>query len=110
MGPVPRAVVLALAVQLWVLLAGCGTTVRTVRLDTGEGTSFVHTPRRGEEPVRLRQDEFKGAMTELVREVRPVANPLRHARRLMFDSPWQEEVYLRWTGRRLVLDFPGRSA
>ena len=54
--------------------------------------------------MELRKGEFKEALAELARDVRPASNPLRHARRLMFDSPWQEEVYLQWTGRRLVLD------
>jgi hypothetical protein len=96
-------------VLLWVPLVGCGAGARTVRLETGRGPPLVHTPRGGEEPVRLRQEEFKEAMRELVGEVRPAANPLREARRLMFDSPWREEVYLKWTGRRLVLDVEGEE-
>jgi hypothetical protein len=95
------ALVLAM---LLVSLAGCGTAARVVRLDTGPGKPLVHTPRGGEAPVELRQGEFKAALVELARDVRPASNPLRQARRLMFDSPWQEDVYLKWTGRRLVLD------
>jgi hypothetical protein len=87
------------------LLVGCSTATHTVRLDTGRGTPLIHTPRRGQEPVRLREDEFQLAMTELARDVNPAPRPLRFARALMFES-WQEEVYLEWTGERLVLDSP----
>ena len=78
----------ALVALLVVMLVGCGTAARTVRLETGQGKPLVHTPRS----------------TELVRDVRPTSNPLRNARQLMFSSPWQEEVFLKWTGQRLVLD------
>ncbi|HEX8819451.1 MAG TPA: hypothetical protein VF794_05965 [Archangium sp.] len=87
------------------LLVGCGTTTRAVRLDTGRGKPFLHTPRGAQEPVRLGEDEFKQSLAELVRDVRPSARPVRHARRLMLES-WQEEVYLEWTGRRLEAAFP----
>jgi hypothetical protein len=105
-----RLVVLALAVLLCVPLVGCGTAARSVRLDTGEGKPLVFSPRGGEMPVQLRTGEFKEALRELARDVRPASNPLRHARRLMVDSPWQEEVYLRWTGQRLVLDSEPEAA
>ncbi|WP_456062044.1 SitA5 family polymorphic toxin [Archangium lipolyticum] len=85
-------------------LVGCGTASRAVRLDTGDGDAFVVTPRGGESPVQLRTGEFKESLAELARDVRPAANPLLHARRLMFDSFWHEEVYLKWTGQRLYLD------
>lgn len=101
---------LALAALLVVPFVGCGTTARTLLLDTGQGEPLVFTPRSGQEPVRLRKDEFKGAMERLARDVRPAANPLRHARRLMLGSPWEEEVYLYWTGQRLELDFPRKEA
>lgn len=90
---------------LLLLLVGCGTATRAVRLDTGQGTPLVHLPRGGQEPVTLREGELREAMAELVRDVRPAARPLRFARALMFES-WQEEVYLEWTGRRLVSDSP----
>ncbi|WP_146210247.1 hypothetical protein [Vitiosangium sp. GDMCC 1.1324] len=59
--------------------------------------------------MKLREGEFKQALAELARDVRPASNPLRNARRLMFDSPWQEEVYLKWTGRQLLLDSEAES-
>ncbi|HEX8434183.1 AHH domain-containing protein [Archangium sp.] len=102
--PFPRVIAVVLATLLLVPLAGCGTASRVVRLDAGQGRPLVHTPRHGEAPVELRKGEFHEALAELARDVRPATNPLSHARRLMFDSPWQEAVYLKWTGRRLVLD------
>ncbi|MFE8598891.1 SitA5 family polymorphic toxin [Archangium violaceum] len=106
----PGFIVLALAGLLLVLLVGCSTASRVVRLDTGKGKPLVVTPRGGEPPVQLREGEFKASLAELAREVRPVANPLQHARRLMFDSLWHEEVFLTWTGRRLELDPEGETA
>jgi hypothetical protein len=88
-----------------VLLVGCGTVTHAVRLDTGQGKPLVHTPGGGQEPVRLREGEFKQSLAELARDVKPAAHPLRRARALMFES-WQEEVYLEWTGRRLVASVP----
>jgi hypothetical protein len=107
--PTPRISALALAALLVVLLVGCGTTVRTLLLDTGQGEPLIFTPRSSQEPVRLRKDELNEAMERLARDVRPADNPLRHARRLMLGSPWEEEVYLNWTGRRLELAFPGQK-
>ncbi len=106
----PGVIMLVLAGLLLVLLVGCSMASRVVRLDTGQGKPLVVTPRGGEPPVQLREGEFKASLAELAREVRPVANPLQHARRLMFDSLWHEEVYLTWTGRRLELDPEGETA
>jgi hypothetical protein len=89
--PRPRTGVLALVALALVTLSGCASAPRTVRLDTGQGTPLVHTPRGGQEAVRLREDEFKGALTWLARDVRPAPRPLRHARELMFES-WQQDV------------------
>lgn len=96
--------VLALAPLLLVSLAGCGTASRTLRLDTRQGPPRLHHAPGGKKPVELHQDEFKVTLAELARDVRPATVPLRHARRLMFDVPWQEEVFLHWTGHRLVPD------
>ncbi|WP_146209802.1 hypothetical protein [Vitiosangium sp. GDMCC 1.1324] len=95
-------------VVLLVLLFGCGGTTRVVRLDTGQGKPLVHQARGGHEPVRLREDEFKQALADVARDVRPASRPLRFARSVMFES-WQEEVYLEWTGRQLVLALPEAS-
>ena len=58
---------------------GC-SAARVVRLDTGTGESIVHVPRTDVAPVRLEQGEFKEAVAELARDVRPFAHPLRDAR------------------------------
>jgi hypothetical protein len=96
--------VLALLTLGLVPLAGCGTAAHSVRLDTGQGKPLVVTARIGEQPVQLREGEFKASLAELARDVRPASNPLQHARRLMSGSPWHQEVYLKWTGRRLEVD------
>jgi hypothetical protein len=105
-----RVIVLALAALLWVSVIGCGTASRVVRLDTGESEALVFTPRGGESPVQLRTGEFKASLSELARDVRPATHPLQHARRLMLDSVWHEELYLKWTGRHLELDSEGEAA
>lgn len=101
---------LALAALLWVPLVGCSTATRAVRLDTGEGTPLAFTPLGGESSVQLRPGEFKASLAELARDVRPASNPLQHAQQLMFGSVWHEEVYLKWTGRRLELDSGAEAA
>lgn len=67
---------------LLVLLAGCGSATRVVRLDTGRGTPVVFTPRTAAEPVELDADAFKESVSALVRDVRPPALPQDAARRL----------------------------
>ncbi len=91
----PRFIVLTLLGLLLVPIAGCGTTSRVVRLDTGEGRPLVVTARSGEQPVQLREGEFTASLAELARDVRPAVNPLQHARQVMFGSPWHQEVYLK---------------
>jgi len=111
LAPEPReAFAFALAALLVVPLVGCGSAARIVRLDTGQGEPLVLTPHTGHEPVRLRQNELKEAMSQLARDVPPASSPLRNARRLIFGTPWQEEVYLRWTGQQLVLEPPGSES
>lgn len=104
-----RVLALSLAALLLVP-AGCSTAARTVRLETGEDKALVVTPRGGEPPVLLREEEFKASLAVQVRDVRPAANPLQHARQVMLHSAWHEDVYLRWTGRRLELDSEGEPA
>jgi len=93
---------------LWLVLAlavtGCSTT-RVVRLETGDGPPFVHTPfvEDDAEPVELDEEEFEEALVELARDVRPFANPLREARQL-FGVPERGGVYLyQHRGPRLIL-------
>ncbi|AKJ01147.1 hypothetical protein ATI61_114143 [Archangium gephyra] len=99
-----RVTVLAV-VALWLVpLVGCGTASHGMHPDTGEDRPSVFTSRGGEQPVELRVGEFKESLAGLVRDVRPASHPLQYARRLMLDSLWHEDVYLKWTGRRLELD------
>ncbi len=65
-----------------VLLVGCGTASRVVRLDTGQTDTLVFTPRSGATPVTLGNGEFEDAVSELARDVRPPTRPQEAARRL----------------------------
>ncbi|MCY1074176.1 hypothetical protein OV287_06730 [Archangium sp. miwbw1] len=67
---------------LVVLLAGCGSASRVVRLDTGQTDTIVFTPRSGAEPVALGNGEFEKAVSDLARDVRPPTRPEEAARRL----------------------------
>ena len=69
-------------VVLLMLLAGCGTASRVVRLDTGQGDPLVFTPRSRAEPVELEDDEFEAAVAELARGQRVPVRPQEAARRL----------------------------
>ncbi|NPC53705.1 hypothetical protein HPC50_42495, partial [Corallococcus exiguus] len=77
------------------LLTGCAS-VRVVRLDTGSADPVVVTPRVEEEApledAELTKVEFKRAVSELAREVRPFAHPLRNARAL-FGMPERSGVF-----------------
>ena len=77
---------------LLVLLAGCSTASRVVRLDTGQADTLVFTPRSGAESVNLNGDEFKAAVAKHAWEVRPSTRPQEAARKL-FDA------YLHWCER-----------
>jgi hypothetical protein len=67
---------------LLVLLAGCATASRVVRLDTGQADTLVFIPRSGAEPVRLNSDEFKETVAKRSREVPPSTRPQEAARNL----------------------------
>nr|WP_239470484.1 hypothetical protein [Archangium violaceum] len=71
-------------VVMLVLLVGCGTSSRVVRLETGPTDSLVFTPRSGAKPVAIGHGEFAQAVSALAREVRPPTRPQEAARRL-FD-------------------------
>ncbi len=47
-----------------VLLVGCGTASRVVRLDTGQTDTLVFTPRSGARPVALGNGEFEEAVSQ----------------------------------------------
>jgi hypothetical protein len=67
---------------LLVLLAGCATASRVVRLDMGQADTLVFTPRSGAEPVKLNGNEFKEAVAKRAWEVRPSTRPQEAARKL----------------------------
>jgi hypothetical protein len=67
---------------LLVLLAGCSSTTRAVRLDTGRAEPLVFTPLSSAEPVELDDGAFKESASELARELRPPTRPQEAARRL----------------------------
>jgi hypothetical protein len=68
--------------MLMVLLVGCSTAARVVRLDTGRADTIVFTPRSNVEPVELDEDEFEEAVAKLARDVRPPTQPQEAAQRL----------------------------
>ncbi|MFY2561030.1 AHH domain-containing protein [Corallococcus terminator] len=84
----------ALLLLLLAAVTGC-TPSRVVRLDTGTD-SYVVTP--SEEPgaevgaAELGDDEYKEAISELARDVRPFRNPMQEAREL-FGVPSRSGVY-----------------
>lgn len=69
-------------VVMLVLLVGCGTSSRVVRLETGQADSLVFTPRSGARPVAIGHGEFEQAVAALAREVRPPTRPQEAALRL----------------------------
>jgi hypothetical protein len=70
-------------VWLLVLLTGCGSASRVVRLDTGQGGPIVLSARSADvRPVELDEDDFKQAASKLVRDVRTPVRPQEAARRL----------------------------
>ena len=73
---------LCCTVVLIALLVGCGSSSRTVRLDTGRTDTFVFTPRTGAEPVELDDDEFNESVAKLARDARLPTRPQEAARRL----------------------------
>ncbi|WP_095992274.1 hypothetical protein [Cystobacter fuscus] len=67
---------------LMLLLVGCETTSRAVRLDTDQTDPLVFTPHSVAEPVELDDKEFKEAAEKLVRDMPPPTRPQEAARRL----------------------------
>lgn len=72
---------------LLVMLAGCSSATRAVRLDTGWGKPINFTPRFGDAgPVELDEDDFEEAVAKLGRDVPRSAQPRSDARRLFWFS------------------------
>jgi hypothetical protein len=93
---------------LVVLLAGCGSTARIVRLDTGQDEPIVLTPHPGKAaPVELDDDDFEEAVEELAEGIRPSLPPQEAARRL-FEVDARSGSYLYETrGHRVIPLGPG---
>ncbi len=88
-------------VVMLALLVGCSTASRVVRLETGQTEALVFTPHSGAKPVVLGNGEFKDAVSELAREVRPPARPQEAARRL-FEVAARSGSYTYDTPSRLL--------
>jgi hypothetical protein len=97
----------AVAALLLVALTGCGTTVRSVRLDTGQGEPLVHLPRTPHVPVALRSEELTPALARLARGVRPPARPQEAARRLFEVEARSGSFLYEAGGRGLTALGPG---
>ena len=72
---------------LLVVLTGCSSATRAVRLDTGHGAPIVFTPRSGATPVELDADDFEEAVESLAQAVRPSIRPQEAARHLFEVEP-----------------------
>nr|WP_257454761.1 hypothetical protein [Archangium lipolyticum] len=92
---------------LLVLLVGCGTASRVVRLDTGQTDTLVFTPRSGAEPVAMNGDELEQAMSELARDVRPPPRPQEAARRLFEVGARSGSYTYETPSRRITPHEPG---
>lgn len=55
---------------LVVVAAGCSSTPRVVRVDSGQGKTIVHIPRTAEvQPVMVEEEEFQRTIQQLAQEV-----------------------------------------
>ncbi|MCY1045741.1 hypothetical protein OV208_30790 [Corallococcus sp. bb12-1] len=86
---------------LLVMLTGCGSTTRAVRLDTGRDAPIVFTPRASHQSVELNADEFEEAVEAMARIVRPSTRPQETARQLFEVEP-RSGSYLYEPGSRRV--------
>jgi hypothetical protein len=73
-------------VPLLLLLIGCGTSTRAIRLDTGLGVPRVYVPPAKAEPVELDDEEFETAVQVLGRDVFVSMSPREAAHRLFMDA------------------------
>lgn len=77
-------------VPLFILMAGCGTPARTVRLHTGKSEPIVLTPSLKQPSVKLDTGEFERAMARLVLDVPLSVHPGREGHRIMRASVWSK--------------------
>ncbi|WP_309892947.1 hypothetical protein [Archangium sp.] len=90
-----------------VLLVGCGTASRVVRLDTSQTDPIVFTPRSSARPVTLGSGEFQEAVSELARDVRPPTRPQEAARRLFEVEARSGSYTYETSSRRITPHEPG---
>ena len=95
-------------VVMLVLLVGCGTSSRAVRLETGPTGSRVFTPRSKAEPVEIGHGEFEQSVSMLAREVRPPPRPQEAARRL-FEVAARSGSYTYETRSHRLTPLPPRE-
>ncbi len=91
-------------ILLLLLIGPACSTVRVVRLDTGDVAPIIHTPRdaEGANSVELDDEVFEAAVVSLARDVRPSLHPLRDARH-RFGVPDRSGVYVyERRGQRLI--------
>ncbi len=91
---------------LWllvVLLAGCGTSAKTLRLEAGRGEPVISLPRTGDlGPVLLDDDSFHEALETLASEVRSSERPQAAAMRLFEVSARSGSYLYEARTRRLI--------
>jgi hypothetical protein len=97
----------ALAALLLVVLTGCGTPARSVRLDTGQGEPHVHVPRGGPAPVELKREVLTRALGVLARDVRTPPRLQQAARRLFEVEARSGSYQYEPRGHRLTPLGPG---
>jgi hypothetical protein len=88
---------------LFSFVAGCSTTTKVVRLDTGQGEPIIHVLRRDVKPVEVGEEEFKAVVAEHAPSVPLATRPLEHARHV-FGVP-ERSGWLRYEMRSQQL-FP----
>jgi hypothetical protein len=94
---------------LMVLLTGCGTASRVVRLETGQTDTLVFTPRSSAKPVSLEKDDFVKAAVTLARDTRPSFQPQQTAQRL-FEVESRSGSYTYDASNRRVTPYePGKE-
>jgi len=92
---------------LMVLLVGCGTASRVVRLDTGRTDTLIFSPRSSAEPVELDDNEFAEAVAKLARDTRPPTRPQEAPRRLFEMEARSGSYTYETSSRRLTPHEPG---
>ncbi|RKH15862.1 hypothetical protein D7X74_17145 [Corallococcus sp. CA047B] len=94
---------------LLVLLTGCGSATRVVRLDTGRGAPIVITPRGNAAPVKIDADDFEEAVEALAHVARPSTQPQAAARRLFGVDPRSGSYLYEPHRRRITPLDPGEQ-